>query len=498
MEEWSTTQPPQPVRQARIPWWRRLLGEARTRILVWYVALMALSSLVSVFGIRHVLFIRLEERVERSLTQEVEEFRKLIDGNDPETGKPFGDDVSAIFDVFLDRNIPEDGEFLLALVDGELYKASPIALPAPLQAGSPLIEEWSRVTRPTAGSEMTASGLLLYRVEPLHIRYRVEPLENPSQGIFVVVYITTGERQEVNEAVWAVAQVTLVVLILASVLAWFAAGKVLAPLRLLVETAHSIQESDLTQRIPVQGEGEIADLAITFNDMMDRIQATFKSQREFLNDAGHELRTPITIIRGHLELMGSDPEEQRETLDLVLDELDRMSRFIDELILLAKAERPDFLQLETVAIAALTEELYAKAQALADRQWRLEQKGVGQIVADRQRITEAIMNLAENATQHTQTGDVIALGSSLRNGKVRFWVRDTGEGIALADQQRIFERFVRAPSQYSRSEGTGLGLSLVRAIATAHGGRVELSSQPGLGSTFTLVLPPEPDQEMHG
>jgi signal transduction histidine kinase len=109
---------------------------------------------------------------------------------------------------------------------------------------------------------------------------------------------------------------------------------------LLSQTARSISESNLTERIPVRGSGDIAELAVTFNDMMDRIEATFSSQRQLLNDVGHELRTPITIIRGHLELMGSTPEERQETLDIVLDELDRISRFINELMLLAKAERP--------------------------------------------------------------------------------------------------------------------------------------------------------------
>jgi signal transduction histidine kinase len=131
----------------------------------------------------------------------------------------------------------------------------------------------------------------------------------------------------------------------------------------------------------------------------------------------------------------------------------------------------------------------SRIAALASRDWRLEKKGSGRIVADRQRLTQAIVNLDHNATQHTQDRDVIALGSAVTDGEVRFWARDTGEGIALADQQRIFERFARGTNSGRRSEGASLGLAIVQAIALAHGGQIEMFSRPGGGSTFTLVMP---------
>ena len=223
----------------------------------------------------------------------------------------------------------------------------------------------------------------------------------------------------------------------------------------------------------------------------ERLQAAFTSQRDFINDASHELRTPITIIRCYLELLGVNSQEQRQTLAIVMDELERMSRFVNDLLLLAKAERPDFLDLEIVEISSLTEELYVKASALAARNWCLDALGSGRIIADRQRLTQAVINLAQNATQHTKDGDVIALGSTFTDGNTCFWVRDTGSGIDPADKERIFQRFARSSSG-RRSEGAGLGLAIVQAIAAAHSGRVELCSQPGSGSTFTIVIPLEP------
>jgi len=262
----------------------------------------------------------------------------------------------------------------------------------------------------------------------------------------------------------------------------------LRPVESLTSTARHISESDLTQRIEVRGRDEIAKLAETFNAMLDRLERAFGSQRQFLDDAGHELRTPITIIRGHLELLEDDPEEREETLALVLDELDRMSRMVNELILLAKAERPDFLQTEVVDVAPLTSELLSKASALAPRKWSVDGEGRGKIVADRQRLTEALMQLAQNAVEHTREDDGVALGSALDGREARFWLRDEGSGIAPADQAMIFDRFERRGPR-SKEGGFGLGLSIVRAIAEAHGGRVELRSELGRGALFTVVLP---------
>ncbi|BAZ23978.1 two-component sensor histidine kinase [Kalymmatonema gypsitolerans NIES-4073] len=475
----------QVTKKNRFPGWRRIFFGVRTRILISYIVLMIFSTLVSVVAIYEVLLVRLEQQVENFLIKEVKEFRRLTAGRNPTTAQPFGDDVAAMFDVFLSRNIPHDNTFLITLLNGKFYKSNPKTLPATLQPNSDFVKHCEKLKKPERGQKkLTSTNTLHYFAQPV--------VKGKTHGVFVVAYSNHTALEEVNQAVIVIIKVTIAVLAIASVLAWVVAGRLLAPLRLLIETARSISESDLSQRIPVQGVDQIAELTITFNEMLDRLQTAFASQRNFINDASHELRTPITIIRGHLELLGDDPQERRETVELVTDELDRMSRFVDDLLLLAKTEQPNFLNLQTVDISSLTEELYTKATALAERDWRLENKGMGRIVADRQRLTQAMMNLAQNATQHTSDGHVIALGSELLNGKAYFWVRDTGVGIAPGDQERIFERFARGSHSYRRSEGAGLGLSIVSAIATAHGGRVELKSKPGKGSTFTIVIPLDP------
>lgn len=188
-------------------------------------------------------------------------------------------------------------------------------------------------------------------------------------------------------------------------------------------------------------------------------------------------------------MLGDDPKEQKATVALVQDELKRMNRFVNDLLLLMRTERPDFLRLSQVDLEPFTHELFTKAKGLAHRNWQLEAVGIGEAVCDRQRITQVMMNLAQNATQYTQTGDTIAIGSAISTDTVRFWVRDTGEGIAIEDQERIFNRFARGANSERRSSGSGLGLSIVQALVKAHLGHLELFSRLGEGATFTVYLP---------
>jgi signal transduction histidine kinase len=227
--------------------------------------------------------------------------------------------------------------------------------------------------------------------------------------------------------------------------------------------------------------------------MLDRLERAFASQRRFADDASHELKTPLTIVRGHLELLEDEPRARAETLALVTDELDRMGRIVEDLLLLARREEPDFLALETVDVGVLTDALLAKAGALANREWVLDVRGQGVIVADRQRLTQAMVQLAENAARYSVTGRPIAIGSLVSGGEARFWVRDQGPGIAVHDQAAIFERFRRGGGP-GRSDGAGLGLAIVKAIAEAHHGRVELETSLESGSVFSIVVPVDQPQ----
>jgi signal transduction histidine kinase len=292
-----------------------------------------------------------------------------------------------------------------------------------------------------------------------------------------------------------VAAVAVAVLLLGSVVAFSIVGRVVAPLRELRDAARSVSGTQMDSRIAVEGDDEVAELGHTFNRMLDRIQIAFSSQREFIREVSHELRTPIAISRGHLELLAeghlSAESDRREAIALVTGELDRMSRFVDDLLLLAKAESPNFLELETVPLAALCEELIAKAGGIADRDWVVDETLARSIVADRQRLTQAAMNLVQNAVAHTKIGDQIGIGARVDGAEATIWVRDTGVGIPASEQGRIFQRFSRGLHSRGRYEGTGIGLAIVRAIAEAHGGSVRVASQPAKGARFEIVIPVE-------
>jgi signal transduction histidine kinase len=474
----ATTEP----RSAQVRW------GVRSRILIWYVVLMSAAIVASVLVVRRVLTVQVDRRIDGALQQETEELRRLARGRDPETGELFRGDVERIFDVFLRRNIPVRNETYVTFLDGVPHLRRPEDVPYRLDTDPGLAARWGTLTAPERGRVSdTPAGTIDYLAVPLQTSTEV-------RGVFVAAFFRDLELQDTDAAVAGAVGVGLVTLLVGSLLAWRVAEGVLRPVRVVTGTALSISGGDLTGRIRVTGRDEIAALATTFNEMLDRLEEAFATQRGFVNDAGHELRTPITVIRGHLELLEEDPDERGKTLELVMDELDRMQRIVNDLLVLAKAEQPDFLDLDTVDIKALTEEVHAKAAAIAPRDWRLERAGRGLVVADRQRLTQAVMQLAQNAAQHTRDGDRIALGSSLRNGEARVWVRDQGPGIPPDQHDRIFRRFARGAGG-RRSEGAGIGLAIVKAIAEAHHGRVELESAPASGAMFTVVIPTDQPPE---
>ena len=455
-----------------------LLGGVRTRVLVSFLALLVLSTAASVFVLREVLLSRIGDQVEEQLTRDTGGLSALRDSGQPGSGEPFSS-ADQLLGAYLDQTAPPTDGALVTFVDGEPFRAELTDTGDGVLADA--AARFAAITEPTSGEIDTPLG---------EARYVAIPVRDTPPGVLVAAALTAAERDQVESAVQIAMGVSLVVLLLASLFIWLAAGRAVAPLHALSRTARTINDTDLSGRIPVTGGDEIAELGRTFNNMLDRLETAFADQKDFLTDVSHELRTPITVIRGHLETLGDSPAEREEAIAVIQDELDRMSRYVDDLLLLTKAPRPDFLRLGPLDLDLFTHDLFAKARSLGDRDWRLDGTGIGILRGDQHRLTQAVMNLADNAVRHTREGDSIWLGSSLIGEEARFWVRDEGPGVDPADRERIFARYVRsAAAQGRQADGAGLGLSIVRAIAEAHGGRVELDSRPGMGSTFTIVLP---------
>lgn len=479
---------------------RRLTADVRVRILASYVLLLLIAGIVSVLVVRQVLLVRLDDRVEEDLAQEVDEFRKLARGGlDPETGRRFGDNVNRIFQVYLERNVPGEGEQLLTIPrEGNTSRRA--TENANIDFPASYISAWRQLEETERGEIDTVAGEARYVALPLVYPKRTEGKR--TEGTFVVAFFTEAEREEVDEAVRIVALVALGVLVLGTGFAFAVSGRVLHPLRQLRDGVRSVSGTSLSRRIPVEGDDDLADLGRSFNAMLDRLESAFSTQRDFIRDISHELRTPIAVVRGHIELLAegrlTEEGERHAAMALVTGELDRMTRFVDDLLLLAKAEQPDFLQLETIALDELCEDAIGNARTLAPREWAVDARSSRLIVGDRQRLSQALMSLISNAVAHTADGDRIEAGAEVDGATARLWVADSGEGVPRAEQRRIFERFARGHASRQHYEGSGLGLAIVRAIAEAHGGDVTVASEPGAGARFDLELPVEgPDAYPH-
>ncbi|WP_150250936.1 sensor histidine kinase [Nocardiopsis deserti] len=484
--------------QPEVPQKRRI--PARLLIMAWVVLLMAAVLVLVNILTWSALTARNDERVDRALSQETGEFQEFAaEGVDPNTGEPFAD-LPTLFRVHLERQYPDQAEILFGWVEGSGSAGGAGAAPDAAAQDGRIRQGQEPPFDVSAEPAMVAEileapgarGTLDTPAGPMRWeKARALPPDGDAagEGWFVIGYFTEADDDTVTSTTQTIALVSLAGLIAASTAAWWVAGRFLAPVRLVRQAAAHITEEDLTRRIDVSGRDDIAALAEQFNSMLDRLEGAFTAQRQFVDDAGHELRTPITIVRGHLELMGDDPEERREVLRLVTDELDRMSRIVEDLLLLAKAQQPDFLREEEVSLAELTSDIDAKVRRLGDRDWRLESLAEGVARLDPQRVTQAVVQLAANAVRHTAPGSTLRVGSGFSGDDVLFWVADQGPGIPAEEHGRIFERFSRGSGAARGDRGAGLGLAIVRAIAEAHHGRVDLRSAPGVGSTFTLVIP---------
>jgi signal transduction histidine kinase len=212
-------------------------------------------------------------------------------------------------------------------------------------------------------------------------------------------------------------------------------------------------------------------------------------QERFLHDVSHELRTPVTIARGHLEVFQRPPGEHPHEIEVALDELQRIDRILELLLLLAKADRPDFLVLGQVDVEHFLEDVFMRWSEVAPRVWRLGELADGTVRADPEALRIALDALLENAVKYTDRPDAIELSAEARGGELVIEVTDEGRGVPAEALGRIFHRFARADAARSRTKGgVGLGLAIVDAIAKGHGGRCAVTTSPE-GSTFSLRLP---------
>ena len=332
-----------------------------------------------------------------------------------------------------------------------------------------------------------------------HLRVLTIPLQQRRHTIAIlqvassleVVDTARKNLTDVLSIIWVVA------VLFSGIVVWFTLGQTLKPLEAITETVEQINRADdLSRRIPYLGSenDEIGNLVGSFNQTLERLEALFTSQQRLLADVSHELRTPLTVIKGNADLMRRMKSLDEESLTSIDQEAGRLTRLVGGLLLLAQAESGKLaLNMKRVELDLLVTEVFQEMSILAGSRVHVRLNEIDQayVNGDRDRLKQVFINLVANAIQYTPQGGDVFLSLQKIGEQARIICRDTGPGIPAEDLPHIFERFYRAEKSRTRREttGFGLGLSIANWIVERHGGRIEVNSQEGKGTTFAIWLP---------
>lgn len=467
-----------------------LSSSVRGRVLATMLAFMAAGLLIAGTLAHLTQAADIRSRHQAALDQEVAELQLLADTRNDD-GSIRHTTVDSLMSAATEASAPDSYESVLAVVDGvprfkPLYQdydlSEPQYLEPILAAASASPGKATRTTITTAERDVL--------VEIVHVTV----LDDPAAGIFAIAVDQAPERRDLMHSSFRYAAISLVLLLAAGIVGNSVTQRLLQPIADLREATEEVTVRDLSRRVPVpESQDDIAALAHNFNAMLARLQAGVEQQRQFTSDVGHELRTPITIVQGTLEMTDlEDPADVAESREIALDELDRMNRIVGDLSELARSARPDYVVMAPIDMLDFVRDAYNRISKVGPRDWVLEGTVAAVGYGDEQRLMQAVVQLAANAVRYSEDGSQIRLATEQREGplgpEILISVSDDGLGIPFEHQARIFERFHRVDEVATSRGGTGLGLSIVKAIMDAHGGRVELWSEPGVGSTFTLVL----------
>lgn len=456
----------------------------RLRITLWYVAFFSLLFVLFSFFLYGVLSKALEARVDDALRSQAATAAAMFADEMQESN---GDRMVAAHEVMLDLRL---GDTLVAVLSGKQVLAASGPVPADElaaivaeAASSPAAEllaawpHWGRYGARVALRRVTVGGrgFVVAAAQPLDV-------------------VAADLRALRNVLLFGMPFLVA----LAGIGGYLLATRSLAPLGWMAEQSRRITGQNLDARLEIGNAAEeLSVLAASFNELLSRIDQTFASMRRFVADASHELRTPIAVIRGESDVALSHeraPAEYRESLAIILDESRRLSRLVDDLLNLARADAGHVrLQVREFYFNDLLAECCRSVQALAAaRNIRLECRPGEDVPfhGDEELLRRLVMNLLDNAIRYTPLGGQVTAALNANGSELRIQVSDTGAGIPPETAAHVFERFYRGDKARSRQEGGfGLGLAIVKWIAESHKGEVDLASRPGQGSTFTVTLP---------
>jgi signal transduction histidine kinase len=366
-----------------------------------------------------------------------------------------------------------------------------------LKMSSPGIRQFSQALDP---ADLKAGQPILRDVNAhnLHLRVLTVPLVLGSRPAGVLQAATNLALVDSirSTLLYVLLALMVISIFVAAAASWISIGRALAPLQLVTETAEQIMRADdLSRRIPYHGPAgdEIGQLIAAFNHTLARLENLFTSQQRFIADVSHELRTPLTVIKGNADLVrkfGADDE----SLDSIKDEADRLTRLVGDLLLLAQAESGKLpINPRAVELDQLLTDVFQEMRVLAGGKVKLKLTEIDQLLVhgDPDRLKQVFLNIISNAIHYTPSGGDVYLSMSKAGDMAKVIVRDTGPGIPAKDIPHIFDRFYRGEKSRTRSKtsGFGLGLSIAYWIIDTHGGRIEVDSHDGQGTTFCVYLP---------
>lgn len=345
----------------------------------------------------------------------------------------------------------------------------------------------SAPSRTTSATLETAEGPVLAVTSPVLSEGRVV-------GTVVVTSELSTLRADQHRVLVLVLVEASIALSVAVIGTYLLLRRLLGDIGRITRTARTIEEGDLDQRLGDQGsDDEVGELAETFDAMLDRIDEVMGAQRQLLSDVSHQLKTPLTVMRGHLEVLErtgvDDPDEVRRTIATVIAEVEHLRAMTEELLLLGRSLEPGFLEVAPSDLRALLGDVAGSAGVLGDRGVSVGAIPDLVIEVDATKLRGALLNLIDNAVKATSTGDRIELSAALRHpgGELVITVGDSGPGVPAAERPRILERFGRRRGE--TRAGSGLGLAIVGTVAEAHGGHVELADASLGGLAASIVLP---------
>jgi signal transduction histidine kinase len=467
-----------PLRRRRGP-----VLSVRTRI-VAVITLVAALGLLSVGAAVYLVERqRILEQIDARLEANLDSARFIVAEGDPEVGA--WESSSDALRTVVQRMSPDDNTGAAGLVAGEVAFVPGLALDVDLQSAPDFAAYAARQSGgdPVIGTYAEDGFTWQYLVAPIAVQNSPQPAE----VLFVLAYDVEAELAEINVAARVFLIASAIALAVIAAAGTIVAGRLLRPLRQMRETAEKVSAQALSERLPIIGRDDVSELAQTMNDMLDRLDEALDSQRRLLSDVGHELKTPITIVRGYVEVMDpADPADVRETQELAVDELDRMGRLVQDLAGAASLHGPSPVQPRAVDTVDLMRQIAKKAERIVGAEVELGPTADVVAVVDPERITQAMLQLAQNAVTHG--GGRLMIGCRTADLDVEFWVRDHGRGVPDAAKTEVFDRFHRGADAAGRS-GSGLGLNIVKVIAAAHGGTAHVADAQGGGAVFVLRVP---------